>query len=110
MSETKSLAQAGYEGYAADTGGKTFDGRAMPVWSALKGHTPRAWQAAARAITARLLGPDLARLIAMAEPYKAVAAEAAQAAADGVPYEGRHVFNERLETAAEHLVDAALRL
>lgn len=48
------LAQAGYEGYAARTGGKTFDGRPMPAWSDLPPHTVEAWKSASHAIIAAL--------------------------------------------------------
>lgn len=46
----KSLAQIGYEAYAAQTGGKTWDGREMPRWADLPKHTCDAWEAAAGAI------------------------------------------------------------
>lgn len=39
-------AQRGYEGYAASTGGKTFDGRDMPTWEALPERIKEAWRAA----------------------------------------------------------------
>jgi hypothetical protein len=44
------LAEAGYRGYAAHTGGKTFDGRNMPEWADLPERTVQAWMAAAGAI------------------------------------------------------------
>lgn len=47
------LAEAGYRGYAAATGGKTFDGRDMPGWSDLPERTTSAWTAAVGAIRAR---------------------------------------------------------
>lgn len=40
----------GYEAYARQTGGKTFDGRTMPVWDALPEGVRGAWRAAAQAI------------------------------------------------------------
>lgn len=44
------LAKAGYEGYAFQTGGKTFDGRPMPEWAALPGRITLAWMRAAACI------------------------------------------------------------
>ena len=44
------LAQIGYEAYAQNTGGKTFDGREMPTWNQLPQRTIDAWVAAAEAI------------------------------------------------------------
>lgn len=46
----RSLGQIGYEAYAATTGGKTFDGRDMPLWSALPERIVNAWEGAALAI------------------------------------------------------------
>ncbi len=46
----KSLEQIAYEAYAANTGGKTFDGRKMPAWSDLPSHTVNAWRAAVAAV------------------------------------------------------------
>lgn len=46
----RDLAQVAYEGYAAFTGGKTFDGREMPTWEALPERTRSAWQAALAAV------------------------------------------------------------
>lgn len=39
-------ARRGYEGYAASTGGKTFDGRQMPGWDELPDRIKEAWRAA----------------------------------------------------------------
>jgi hypothetical protein len=39
-------AKRGYEGYAASTGGKTFDGRDMPQWNELPDRIKEAWRAA----------------------------------------------------------------
>jgi hypothetical protein len=39
------LARIGYEAYAANTGGKTFDGRDMPKWEDLPQRTIDAWAA-----------------------------------------------------------------
>jgi hypothetical protein len=39
-------AKRGYEGYAASTGGKTFDGRDMPKWDELPERIREAWRAA----------------------------------------------------------------
>jgi hypothetical protein len=39
-------ARRGYEGYAASTGGKTFDGRDMPRWDELPPRIQEAWRAA----------------------------------------------------------------
>lgn len=44
------LAEVGYRGYAAHTGGKTYDGRDMREWKDLPYHTMQAWVAAAGAI------------------------------------------------------------
>lgn len=44
------LAQAGYNGYAAQTGGLTYDGRTMPKWEDLPERTVQAWVAAVIAI------------------------------------------------------------
>jgi hypothetical protein len=44
------LAEAGYLGYAASTGGKTFDGRDMPGWHELPIKIRDAWYDAARAV------------------------------------------------------------
>lgn len=44
------LGQAGYEAYAAKTGGKTFDGRDMPKWDELPDRIKDAWSAAAHGI------------------------------------------------------------
>jgi len=41
-----SQAKRGYEGYAASTGGKTFDGRDMPLWDDLPARIQEAWRAA----------------------------------------------------------------
>lgn len=42
-------AKTAYEAYADSTGGKTFDGRDMPLWAALGPRIQRAWEAAAQA-------------------------------------------------------------
>jgi hypothetical protein len=42
-------AQLAYEGYAASTGGLTFDGRPMPTWAELPERIQNAWTAAVRA-------------------------------------------------------------
>lgn len=47
---TYELGRVGYEGYAAHTQGKTFDGRNMPTWEETGEHTQGAWEAASRAI------------------------------------------------------------
>lgn len=46
------LGQAGYEAYAKQTGGKTFDGRDMPTWEQLPDRIKEAWSAAAQGIVA----------------------------------------------------------
>jgi len=46
------FARAGYEAYARFTGGKTFDGRAMPTFDALEQRIKDAWAAAAMGIFA----------------------------------------------------------
>lgn len=47
----RALAEIAYWGYRRHTGGKTFDGRDMPVWPDLPEHTVQAWTAAVRAIS-----------------------------------------------------------
>ena len=47
---TTTHGQIGYEAYAASTGGKTFDGRDMPLWPNLPANITKAWGAAAAAI------------------------------------------------------------
>lgn len=54
------LAEAGYEAYAKNTGGKTYDGKDMPKWSALPDRTKNAWTAAADSITATFAASVLA--------------------------------------------------
>lgn len=39
-------ARRAYEGYAAFTGGKTYDGRTMPAWDNLPSRIREAWRAA----------------------------------------------------------------
>lgn len=51
------VARAGYEGYADWTGGKTFDGRDMPLWDDLPERTRLAWVAACGAIVRKLRSP-----------------------------------------------------
>lgn len=46
----KSFGQIAYEGYAARTGGKTYDGRDMPEWHDLGRDIQEAWEAAADAV------------------------------------------------------------
>jgi hypothetical protein len=41
-----SQAKRAYEGYAASTGGLTFDGRPMPKWDDLPARIQEAWRAA----------------------------------------------------------------
>lgn len=48
------LGEVGYRAYAESTGGKTFDGRDMPAWSALPPHVVRAWNDAGKAIAKRV--------------------------------------------------------
>ncbi len=48
------LGREGYEAYAKSTGGKTFDGRDMPLWSSLPHRIQDAWAAAAQAIRTTL--------------------------------------------------------
>lgn len=52
MINIEAIARIGYEGYAASTGGKTFDGRDMPRWEDLPARTVEAWKAAAEAMLA----------------------------------------------------------
>lgn len=44
------LAHIAYNAYAAETGGKTFDGRDMPKWHELPMRIQNAWRAAAGAV------------------------------------------------------------
>ncbi len=41
-----SAAERAYRGYAAFTGGLTYDGRPMPRWDQLTAHIREAWRAA----------------------------------------------------------------
>lgn len=50
MEDEYRFARAGYEAYAANTGWKTFDGRAMPKWDDLPPRIKDAWQAGAKQI------------------------------------------------------------
>ena len=50
LARVRELGRVGYEGYAASTGGKTFDGRDMPTWDALPDRIRQAWSDAATAI------------------------------------------------------------
>jgi len=52
----KTAGQVGYEAYSIHTGGKTFDGRDMPLWDELPDDTKLAWGAAATAIAEYKLG------------------------------------------------------
>lgn len=45
MGDDYLYARMGYEGYAASTGGKTFDGRDMPKWDDLPERIRDAWKA-----------------------------------------------------------------
>ena len=45
-----SLGKTGYEAYAQSTGGKTFDGRDMPLWDDLPSRVKDAWNAATVAV------------------------------------------------------------
>ncbi len=60
-------AQAGYEGYAEYTGGKTFDGRNMPKWDELPPNIKKAWQAATAKILKRGLITALKEITRMVE-------------------------------------------
>jgi hypothetical protein len=44
------LAQVAYEAYSRFTGGKTFDGRDMPMWAGLTDTIRDAWRAAIYAV------------------------------------------------------------
>lgn len=55
MSEAQ-LGEAGYAAYALSTGGKTYDGRLMPLWSELPDRIRDAWAAAALAIARAAVG------------------------------------------------------
>lgn len=46
----KTIGQVGYEAYAKQTGGKTFDGRKMPQWDDLPENIKLAWEAAGEAM------------------------------------------------------------
>lgn len=45
----KTYGEVSYLSYARVTGGKTFDGRDMPMWQDLSEATRTAWEAAAKA-------------------------------------------------------------
>jgi len=49
-----SLGKCGYEAYAKSTGGKTFDGRDMPMWEQLPENIKRAWADASKAIAEQI--------------------------------------------------------
>jgi hypothetical protein len=58
--------RTGYEAYAASTGGKTFDGRDMPLWEQLPERIRAAWDAVARSyIEPAPLLPDTAEGIVL---------------------------------------------
>ena len=57
-SRRQELAERGYRAYARYTGGKTFDGRAMPAWGDLPARIQEAWAEAAVAIAAAIV-PDV---------------------------------------------------
>lgn len=44
--ELETIGQTAYEGYRRSTGGRTFDGRPMPLWEELPLAIQRAWQTA----------------------------------------------------------------
>lgn len=48
--ETETLGQTAYEGYRRSTGGRTFDGRAMPQWNELPMPIQHAWQTAGESV------------------------------------------------------------
>lgn len=43
------IAKAGYDAYAIATGGRTYDGKQMPLWEELPERIRDAWRAATRA-------------------------------------------------------------
>lgn len=49
----KTNGQIGYEAYATSTGGRTYDGKQMPLWTSLPTNITAAWEAAARAVLDR---------------------------------------------------------
>lgn len=51
----KTTGQIGYEAYAIATGGKTFDGRDMPLWTSLPANITKAWEAAGKAVVGATL-------------------------------------------------------
>ncbi len=59
MSNCYEYGQAGYDAYAQCTGGKTFDGRDMPLWSELPQRIQDAWNAAAEAIEERIASESI---------------------------------------------------
>ncbi len=56
MIDDRALARVGYEAYAKQTGGKTFDGCDMPGWDQLPDRIKDAWHAAATAIADGVAG------------------------------------------------------
>jgi hypothetical protein len=51
MVDLLDLGRKAYQGYARQTLGKTWDGRAMPSWDDLGDDIRAAWRAAAAAVT-----------------------------------------------------------
>jgi hypothetical protein len=78
------LAEAGYRGYAFDTGGKTFDGRDMPAWGELPERTVSAWVAAAVAIQACAAG-SMVQLAVAQQPSVCRLVHLQGARTDGTP-------------------------
>jgi len=50
----RSLGRAAFEAHAAKIGGFTYDGARIPPWTALPDQVKEAWEAAARAVEARV--------------------------------------------------------
>lgn len=46
----KSHGQIGFEAYTRSTGGKTYDGKTIPLWTSLPTSVSKAWEDAAGAI------------------------------------------------------------
>lgn len=48
------LGEVGYRAYAASTGGRTWDGKAMPAWADLAPHVVTAWNEAGKAVARKI--------------------------------------------------------
>ncbi|MDB4996731.1 MAG: hypothetical protein JWM74_4163 [Myxococcaceae bacterium] len=63
----KEIAQVAFEAYNASTGGKTYDGKAIPPWYAISPRIQDAWRAAARACVQHTAGSGPATVPELAD-------------------------------------------